>query len=210
MTKTVLDHVAIGTNELTDGWELFGGVLGGSWVYGGDATGFWWGQLEFGAGPKIELITPTGGPDSAFLERFLDSRGPGVHHLNFVVSDIHATLSRVRALGIEPVGVSLLSATWKEAFLHPKDAHGIVVQVAEQSGPPPELDPPAELGQPGPASAFAVVEHHVADLEECDPAICGSARRLDRQPRRQRRCCDGRADLAERRAPAARAGRPGV
>jgi methylmalonyl-CoA/ethylmalonyl-CoA epimerase len=164
MTKTVLDHVAIGTSELTDGWELFGGVLGGSWVYGGDATGFWWGQLEFGAGPKIELITPTGGPDSAFLERFLASRGPGAHHLNFVVSDIHATLSRVRALGIEPVGVSLLSATWKEAFLHPKDAHGIVVQVAEQSGPPPELDPPAELGQPGPASAFAVVEHQVADL----------------------------------------------
>jgi methylmalonyl-CoA/ethylmalonyl-CoA epimerase len=165
MTNTVLDHVAIGTSELTDGWELFGGVLGGTWVYGGDATGFWWGQLQFGAGPKIELITPTGGPDSAFLERFLASRGPGAHHLNFVVTDIRATLSRVRALGIEPVGVSLLSATWKEAFLHPKDAHGIVVQVAEQSGPPPEIDPPAELGQPGPASAFAVVEHHVADIE---------------------------------------------
>ena len=35
MTKTVLDHVAIGTRVLRDGWDLFGGLLGGSWVYGG-------------------------------------------------------------------------------------------------------------------------------------------------------------------------------
>ena len=161
----MLDHVAVGTRALADGWELFGGLLGGTWVYGGDSPGFWWGQLQFGAGPKIELITPTGGPDSEFLERFLASRGPGAHHVNFIVSDIEATLARVRALGIEPVGASLLSATWKEAFLHPRDAHGIVVQVAQQSGPPPELDRPAELGRTGPASAFALVEHHVADIE---------------------------------------------
>ena len=165
VTKTVLDHVAIGTRALTHGWELFGSLLGGTWLYGGDSPGFWWGQVQFAAGPKIELITSTGGRDSAFLERFLASRGPGPHHLNFIVSDIGATLSRVRALGIEPVGVSLLSATWKEAFLHPRDAHGIVVQVAEQSGPPPELDPPAELGRPGPSSVFALIEHHVADIE---------------------------------------------
>lgn len=165
MTKTVLDHVAIGTRALTDGWDLFGGLLGGTWAYGGDSPGFWWGQLQFGAGPKIELITPTGGPDSEFLERFLISRGPGPHHLNFIVSDISVTLSRVRALGIEPVGVSLLSANWKEAFLHPRDAHGIVVQVAQQSGLPPEVDPPAELGRAGPSSAFALIEHHVADVE---------------------------------------------
>src|ERR1700722_4249470 len=164
MMKTVLDHVAIGTRTLSDGWDLFGGLLGGSWLYGGDSPGFWWGQLQFTAGPKIELLTPSQDPDHDFLDRFLVSRGAGPHHFNFIVADINGTLARIRALGIEPVGVSLLSATWKEAFLHPKDAHGIVVQVAEQSGPPPELDPPAELGQPGPASAFAVVEHQVADL----------------------------------------------
>jgi len=50
---TILDHLAIGTPALADGWELFGGVLGGTWVYGGDPPGFWWGQLEFAAGPKI-------------------------------------------------------------------------------------------------------------------------------------------------------------
>lgn len=165
MTRTVLDHVAIGTHALTDGWDLFGGLLGGSWVYGGDSPGFWWGQLRFRAGPKIELLRPAGGPDAAFLERFLASRGAGPHHFNFIVPEISMALSRVRALGIEPVQISLVSATWKEAFLHPKDAHGIVIQVAEQSGPPPELAAPAQLPAPGPSSAFTLVEHYVADID---------------------------------------------
>jgi methylmalonyl-CoA/ethylmalonyl-CoA epimerase len=164
MTSTVLDHVAVGTHTLTDGWELFGGVLGGTWAYGGDSAGYWWGQLEFSTGPKIELLTPTGGPDSAFLERFLSARGAGPHHLNFIVPDIRAALSRVEAGGIEPVQVHLQNPRWKEAFLHPRDAYGIVIQLAEQSGPPPERPAPRELPAPGPSSAFALVEHHVRDL----------------------------------------------
>jgi methylmalonyl-CoA/ethylmalonyl-CoA epimerase len=163
--RPVLDHVAIGTRTLADGWDLFGGLLGGSWVYGGNSPGFWWGQLQFPSGPKIELLTPTGGPDAAFLERFLTTRGASPHHLNFIVPDINATLSRVRAAGIEPVQVSLQSPKWKEAFLHPKDAYGIVVQVAEQSGKPPDLAPPAELPPPGARSAFALVEHRVSDVD---------------------------------------------
>ncbi|MDR2984936.1 MAG: VOC family protein [Nocardiopsaceae bacterium] len=163
MKKTVLDHVAIATRALTDGWQLFGGILGGTWVYGGDSAGYWWGQLRFGSGPKIELLTPTGGPDSAFLERFLTSRGPGPHHFTFIVPDLSQTLSQVRARGIEPVGVDLSDGVWKEAFLHPRDAHGIVIQLAQQSATP-ELAPPADLPEPGPASALETVEHHVNDF----------------------------------------------
>lgn len=164
VTRPVLDHVAIGTRKVTDGWELFGRVLGGAWVYGGDSAGFWWGQLGFAAGPKIELITPTSSPDSGFLERFLTARGPGPHHLNFIVPDISDTLRCVQALGIEPVGVNLESARWKEGFLHPTDGYGIVIQVAQQSGELPELAPPADLPSAGPSCAFALVEHYVNDL----------------------------------------------
>ncbi len=173
MTKPVLDHVAIGTRTVADGWDLFGGALGGAWVYGGDSPGFWWGQLRFCSGAKIELITPTSSPDSAFLERFLTARGPGPHHLNFIVPDISETLRGVRALGIEPVGVDLESANWKEGFLHPRDAYGIVIQVAEQSGPPPELAPPADLPPPGPSCAFALVERYVDDLAGAMRLFCG-------------------------------------
>jgi methylmalonyl-CoA/ethylmalonyl-CoA epimerase len=161
---TILDHLAIGTRALSGGWDLFGGVLGGTWAYGGDSPGYWWGQLEFSAGPKIELLTPTGGPDAAFLDRFLAARGAGPHHLNFLVTDIQDALARINAHGIKPVGVNLASPGWKEAFLHPRSAHGIVIQVAQQAGPPPPAAPP-ELPEPGPPSRLALIEHHVGDLD---------------------------------------------
>lgn len=159
----VLDHVAIGARTLGDGWQLFGRLLGGRWAYGGDSPGYWWGQLTFADGPKIELLTPTGGPDSAFLERFLASRDAGPHHFNFIVPDLEQTLERVRAVGIEPVQVNLDNANWKEAFLHPKTAFGIVVQVAQQAVEPVAA-PPSDLPEPGPATTLTVVEHYVDDL----------------------------------------------
>jgi methylmalonyl-CoA/ethylmalonyl-CoA epimerase len=187
MTAAYLDHLAIGTPALADGWDLFGGVLGGSYVYGGDAPGFWWGQLEFGSGPKVELLTPTGGPDAAFLERFLASRGPGPHHFNFYSPDIRQTLAAIARQGIEPVYASLESDTWKEAFLHPKSAYGIVIQIAQPGGEGPSPVPPAGLPEPGRASALDLIEHHVADLpgatrlfrEVLDGQVAGTAQTPD-------------------------------
>jgi methylmalonyl-CoA/ethylmalonyl-CoA epimerase len=160
----VLDHLAIGTSALTDGWDLFGGVLGGTWVYGGDSPGYRWGQLRFVAGPKIELLTPTGGPDAAFLERFLAARGGGPHHFNFIVTDIEQTLARIQAFGVEPIGVNLGNPHWKEAFLHPRSAHGIVIQVAQPSGSP-TAPAPRELPEPGPPTVFDLIEYHAGDLD---------------------------------------------
>jgi hypothetical protein len=80
------------------------------------------------------------------------------------VPDIGETLARSRAAGFEPVGVRLDNQNWKEAFLHPKDAFGIVIQVAQQSGSAPALPSPPQLPQPGPECAFALVEHYVGDL----------------------------------------------
>jgi methylmalonyl-CoA/ethylmalonyl-CoA epimerase len=160
----VLDHLAIGTLSLTDGWDMFGGILGGLWAYGGDSPGYWWGELKFAAGPKIELLTPTGGPGAAFLGRFLAARGAGPHHLTYLVTDIQGALARIRASGIEPIGVNLADPNWREAFLHPRSAHGIVIQVAQQ-GDTPRSAPPRELPEPGPPSRFDLIEHHVSDLD---------------------------------------------
>ena len=179
---TILDHLAIGTPALSAGWELFADVLGGAWAYGDDSPGYWWGQLEFASGPKIELLTPTGGPDAAFLERFLAARGAGPHHFNFLVSDIETALARIKAAGIDPVGVNLDNPGWKEAFLHPRAAHGIVIQVAQQDGSPASA-PPRKLPEPGPPTRLDLIEHHVSDLD--------SAVRLFRD------VLDGRLDAAD-------------
>ena len=161
---TILDHLAGGTPALSAGWELFADVLGGTWAYGGDDPGYWWGQLNFASGPKIELLTPTGGPDAAFLERFLAARGAGPHHFNFLVPDIETTLARIKAAGIDPVRVNLANPAWKEAFLHPRAAYGIVIQVAQQDGSPASA-PPRELPPPGPPTRLDLIEHHVGDLD---------------------------------------------
>jgi len=73
-------------------------------------------------------------------------------------------LARIQALGLEPVGVNLDNPHWKEAFLHPRNAHGIVIQVAQQAGEP-RRPAPRELPEPGPPTRLDLIEHHVSDLE---------------------------------------------
>ena len=73
--------------------------------------------MKFATGPKIELLTPTGGSGAAFLDRFLAGRGAGPHHFNFLVTDIEDALTLIKASGIEPIRVNLANPDWKEAFL---------------------------------------------------------------------------------------------
>jgi hypothetical protein len=54
---------------------------------------------------------------------------------------------------------------WREAFLHPRDAQGIVIQVAQQAGSPPPSASPRELPEPGSPARFDLIEHHVSDLD---------------------------------------------
>ena len=74
-------------------------------------------------------------------------------------------LARIAAFGIEPVGVNLANPDWKEAFLHPRSAYGIVIQVAQPGGPEPRCTPPPELPEPGPPTRLDLIEHHVSDLD---------------------------------------------
>jgi methylmalonyl-CoA/ethylmalonyl-CoA epimerase len=125
-----LDHVAVAVRDPADAARLYRDVLGGSFLYGADETGqaFRFIQYRLPAGGKIELVTPLG---PGFVQRFLDIRGEGVHHVTLRVEDLRAQLVRLEESGIEPVLVSLGDPHWKEAFLHPRDAHGVLVQLAE-------------------------------------------------------------------------------
>src|ERR1700733_12908149 len=46
----ILDHFAIATPGAGRRLGLFAGVLGGTWAFGDDSPGFWWGELQFAAG----------------------------------------------------------------------------------------------------------------------------------------------------------------
>ena len=66
-----------------------------------------------------------------FVSRFLETRGEGVHHVTYRVQDIEAQVDRLRRAGVRLTLVNLANEHWKEAFLHPRDAHGVLIQLAE-------------------------------------------------------------------------------
>jgi len=134
--RTQLDHVAVGLRRLADAPALAVGELGGSPLAGGPGPGFRWAQWRYAGGGVLEFLEPAG-PPGGFLHRFLDARGPGIHHVTFKVRDLAGRAERAAALGYEVTGYDDSNPGWKECFLHPKQAQGIVVQMAESI---PELD----------------------------------------------------------------------
>jgi methylmalonyl-CoA/ethylmalonyl-CoA epimerase len=125
-----LDHAAFGVPRVADAVPLLVGALGGAPHEGGPGFGFEGGQWRFAGGGLLEVIEPSG-PPGGFLHRFLASRGAGIHHVTFKVPSLRAAADRARRFGYEVVGYNDAFAGWKECFLHPRQAHGIVVQLAE-------------------------------------------------------------------------------
>jgi catechol 2,3-dioxygenase-like lactoylglutathione lyase family enzyme len=139
-----LDHVALGTPDARDALDLLVGELGGLILMGGHNVGFRPMQVRLGderEGMTIELLEPFEPERNDFLARFLDRHGEGPHHLTFKVPDLVVMLDRVEAAGFHPVNVNLSDPTWKEAFLHPREANGTVVQLAEAHEDLPDLAP---------------------------------------------------------------------
>lgn len=124
------DHVAVAVEDAEKAASLFRDALGGELVGGMDipGEGFRFTQYRYPNRMKIELLEPLG--TDGFLTKFLARRGEGVHHLTFKVEDMDARLASLRARGFEPVHVALQDS-WKEAFIHPRQAHGVLVQLLE-------------------------------------------------------------------------------
>ncbi|NNN21201.1 MAG: hypothetical protein HKL80_04275 [Acidimicrobiales bacterium] len=160
-----LDHVATAVENWEDAWPTVVGVLGGKWKSGGFNLGFAPAQLSFANDMRIEVLMPSDVEHNDFLRRFLDHSGPGPHHLTFKVHDIEAALDEVRSAGFEPTGVSIGNPWWKEAFIHPKQALGVVVQIAQSAGswfvPPPKGVP---MPKEGVNSELLWVGHAVSDI----------------------------------------------
>lgn len=129
-TQVLFDHVACGVARIDEIAPLLESELGGEPHRGGPGIGFRGGQWVFRGGGRLEIIEPDG-EAGGFLHRFLAAHGPGIHHVTFKVPDIHAARDRAASLGYDVVGFSDQYESWKECFLHPKQAGGIVVQMAE-------------------------------------------------------------------------------
>jgi methylmalonyl-CoA/ethylmalonyl-CoA epimerase len=85
-------------------------------------------SLLVGSG-RVELLAATGADTP--VGRFLESRGPGMHHVAFEVDDVAGVLAELSAAGAE-----LVDATPREglfglqvAFVHPDAVHGVLTEV---------------------------------------------------------------------------------
>jgi methylmalonyl-CoA/ethylmalonyl-CoA epimerase len=158
MSGTELDHIAIAVARMADAPAVLVGALGGVPTGDGGASGaYTWAQWRFAGGGRLEVLEPLGA--DGFLHRFLAARGPGIHHVTFKVPSLAQACARAVAHGYRIVGHDDSDPDWAEAFLHPKEALGIVVQLAEARAPGgvARAPFPAPPGPPAPPPPVTLV-----------------------------------------------------
>ena len=82
-------------------------------------------------GSQVELVEPTM-LDSG-LKRYLEKRGPGMHHICLEVDNLHGMLDQLRERGVQLVNETprIGSEGRKYVFIHPKSAFGVMVELYE-------------------------------------------------------------------------------
>lgn len=86
--------------------------------------------------PRVELLEPTG-PDSP-VAKFLEKRGPGIHHVAVRVADIRAALARLKAEGARLIDEEprVGAGGCLVAFVHPAASGGVLLELVEHLNEP--------------------------------------------------------------------------
>jgi methylmalonyl-CoA epimerase len=128
MRAVALDHVGIATLSAADHALvrlLATGAIELTEMRSGVAI------ARFGPDERLELVAPTkpGSP----IERFLERRGPGLHHVALQVDEpLTGLVEGLRKAGIEPIGgVESSSDGRPSLFLHPSALGGVLVELVE-------------------------------------------------------------------------------
>jgi methylmalonyl-CoA/ethylmalonyl-CoA epimerase len=129
---SVIDHVGVAVAELESAVGFYRDVLGMPLVHretvpdqGVDAA-----LLDVGDG-HVELIAPLG-PDTG-VARFLERRGPGLHHVAYRVPDIDAALASLTAAGVRLIDQRPRTGirNSRVAFVHPDSTGGVLMEIVE-------------------------------------------------------------------------------
>ena len=81
---------------------------------------------------KVELLESLH-PDSP-VKKFLEDRGPGIHHVCFEVDDIYTSIKELKDKNIRVIGDKCTIGVegYKVVFIHPRSTGGILVELAEK------------------------------------------------------------------------------
>jgi methylmalonyl-CoA/ethylmalonyl-CoA epimerase len=126
-----IDHISIAVSDLEKAKKFFLDGLGGRELFCAPSPSqkFRWTTIELGTSCLLELIDPVG--EDGFLHRFIQTHGEGLHHITVQVNDIQEALRTLEERGIPTFGFCEPLPGWKEAFVHPKDAFGVLLQLAQ-------------------------------------------------------------------------------
>jgi methylmalonyl-CoA/ethylmalonyl-CoA epimerase len=129
---STIDHVGIAVPDIDEALALYRDALGMPLVHRETVTeqGVDAALLDIGDG-HIELLQPLG-PDTA-VGKFLERRGPGLHHVAYRVADAQATLEALRAAGIRLIDETPRTGIRgsRVAFVHPSCTGGVLTEIVE-------------------------------------------------------------------------------
>jgi len=125
------DHAGIATDDAAPLAELFAEAFETPVVHEETFDGLHVTFLEMDNG-YFELLEPLPDADGA-IPRYLDSNGPGIHHVALETDDIAAALETVSDCGIDLIDEKPRPGAWGHdvAFLHPKTTGGVLVELVE-------------------------------------------------------------------------------
>jgi len=82
-------------------------------------------------GGCIELLAPDEGDNP--VRRFMDKRGPGIHHVALEVDDLHALFARLTAAGVRLIDKAPRPGAHGTTvcFVHPQSTGGVLVELVQ-------------------------------------------------------------------------------
>lgn len=94
----------------------------------------------------LQLLEATGDGDAGVVSRFVDKRGPGLHHIAFEVDDVDAAVRELKAKGVKMVDETPRPGGMgtRIAFVHPSAFGGLLVELVEDPHPTAPSDPAVE------------------------------------------------------------------
>lgn len=123
-------HVGVAVESVDKVASVFEDYFGGSVVYKREVPDQKQISTMFALGNgNLELMEPT--DDNAVVAKYLKSRGQGMHHISLEVEGLPELIAELEEKGATVIGKSLEGKN-KIAFLHPKNAFGILFELTER------------------------------------------------------------------------------
>ncbi len=127
MTFKGVDHVVVRVKDFEAGIETWRDKFGQTLdrIDESEALGIKQAFFNLENGGFIEVVAPIN--DESAVGRAVASRGEGIHTIAMEVDDLETTVKHLQNNGVQLIGVGT-----PQVFIHPKSAHGILVQLTQK------------------------------------------------------------------------------